>query len=259
MQPTSWRFNACAILLAAACQARADNLKGVEFTEEFPDLADCGALATDTAGGAQNRYLPLEINRQWMLSNSSCVADGECDELEEVTIRILDQTENVDGVASRVLRETERVNGVLSEVSRNYLVECVGTQDVYYMGEDVDIYDETGTEVVSHEGAWRAEGGNRPGILMPGGAFLVGARYFQEWAPEVALDRAEHMEAGLSFDDPANGTFEDCVLIEDTNAIEDPKGKDGDEKLYCPGIGLVMDEEMELTSCTDGLGAACTQ
>jgi len=259
MKPTLWRLSACAFLVAAACQARADNLKGVGFTETFPDLADCDALATDTASGAQNTYLPLEINRQWMLSNASCVADGECDELEEVTITVSSETENVDGIATRVVEEAERVNGVLSEISRNFLVECVGTEDVYYMGEDVDIYDETGTAVIGHDGAWRAEGDNRPGILMPGGAFLVGARYFQEWAPDVALDRAENMETGLSFDDPANGTFEGCVLIEDTNAIEDPKGKEGDEKMYCPGIGLVMDEEMELTSCTDGLGAACAQ
>jgi hypothetical protein len=95
---------------------------------------------------------------------------------------------------------------------------------------------------------WRAgEGGARPGIIFPGGAFLIGSRYFQEIAPGVALDRAEHKAQGIEFD--ANGfLFEDCVLVEDTNALSDPKGKEGDDKVYCPGVGLVADEELELVN-----------
>ena len=33
-------------------------------------------------------------------------------------------------------------------------------------------------------------------MIMPG-TFLLGARYFQELADGIALDRAEHMEMGL--------------------------------------------------------------
>jgi len=35
---------------------------------------------------------------------------------------------------------------------------------------------------------------------------------------------------------------------EDTNALSDPKGKNPDAKVYCPDIGIVMDEELELTN-----------
>ncbi len=38
------------------------------------------------------------------------------------------------------------------------------------------------------------------------------------------------------------------MLVNDTNALEDPKGKDGDEKIYCPGVGLTKDEDAELVS-----------
>jgi hypothetical protein len=114
---------------------------------------------------------------------------------------------------------------------------------VYYFGEDV--LDGEGNPLPD---GWRAgEGGARPGIIFPGGAFLLNASYFQEVAPDVALDRAQHKAMGLTFD--ANGfDFEGCVLVEDTNALEDPKGMNGDEKVYCPGIGLVMDEELELVN-----------
>jgi hypothetical protein len=97
-------------------------------------------------------------------------------------------------------------------------------------------------------GAWRAgESGARPGILFPGGAFLLGARYFQEVAPGVALDRAEHKAMGLEFQQ--NGfNFQDCVLVEDTNGLSDLKGKNPDEKIYCPGVGMVMDEELALVN-----------
>jgi hypothetical protein len=63
---------------------------------------------------------------------------------------------------------------------------------------------------------------------------------------------------GLTVDDPANGTFEDCVLVLDRNLLEDPKSKEADEKIYCPGIGIVQDEELELMSCTDS-GGDCSQ
>lgn len=257
MKAETYAFALVAIVLMAAMGARADSLKKLDFTENFPDPADCNGLAVDTAGGAQNRYWPLEVNRTWTLSNASCVADGDCGELEEVRITVLTDTETVDGTLTRVVEEVERVNGVLTEASRNFFVECVGSEDVYYFGEDVDIFHEDGS--VSHEGQWRAGGPNRPGIIMPGGAFLIGARYFQEWAPGLALDRAEHAAMGLSIDNPAGGEFDDCVLVEDSNALEDPKGKASDEKTYCPGIGIVGDEEMELTSCLDGGGAACSQ
>ncbi len=49
-----------------------------------------------------------------------------------------------------------------------------------------------------------------------------------------------------------------CSVL-DRNLLEDPKGKEADEKVYCPDIGIVQDEDMELTSCTDGGDVDCAQ
>lgn len=217
-----------------------------EFTTEFP-VEECQFRST-----GRNPYFTLKPGRQLYLSNvrTRC-EDGECEDLEELWITVLDETRNVriedDGerrwITTRVVEEVETADGELVEISRNYFAECSGTQDVYYFGEDVDIY-ENG-RVVSHDGAWLA--GRRraePGVIMPGGAFLLGARYFQEIAPGVALDRAEHVADDLEIEVPA-GNFDDCVEIEETTPLEpDSVGS----KTYCPGTGLMNDGDLELIS-----------
>ena len=261
-------------MVATTMGAQAKNLKDVEITDEFPlqRCIDTVGLVTSCIGDDCNQYLPLIVNRVWELDNLDC---DDCDEEEEVTVTILSDTETVDGQSTRVMEERETVEGELAEVSRNFLNQCPNTQDVYYWGEDVCVaadsdgameeppfeghFDCAAEEGLAFgPGAWRAGiAGARPGILFHGGAFLLGARYFQEVA-DNAQDWAENVEMGLSFDDPANGEFDDCVLVVDRNKLEDPKGKEGDEKVYCPDIGIVMDEELELTSCTDP-GGVCAQ
>ena len=218
--------------------------KPPQITREFA-LASCGALATSTADGARNRFFPLQVGRVWELSNQQCVQAGRCDELEEVRITVLDEMETVDGVLTRVVEEREWVDGALEEVSRNFYAECVGTEDVYYFGEEVQ--DGEGNALPD---GWRAgENGARPGIIFPGGAFLLGARYFQELAPRTAMDWALNAQMGLQRTVPA-GTFSDCVLVLDYNPLSDPKGKHPDSKIYCPGTGLIVDETLRLNSLT---------
>lgn len=143
-------------------------------------------------------------------------------------------------IRTRVIEEREWVDDELVEVSRNFYARCQQTGDVFYFGEEVDIYEDG--EIVSHEGAWEAgRNGAQPGIIMPA-TYLLGSRYFQEIAPGVALDRAEHTAMGLTVSVPA-GTFRDCVEVTETTPLE-PGAEDA--KLYCPGIGLVVDGPAEL-------------
>ena len=79
------------------------------------------------------------------------------------------------------------------EISRNYFAISKRTNDVYYFGEDVDIY--KASKVSSHEGAWLAGvKGARFGLAMPGVPTLK-AKYYQELAPGVAMDRAENRQS----------------------------------------------------------------
>jgi hypothetical protein len=174
------------------------------------------------------------------------VLEGEDEgETLRVVITVLHKTEkiflpDIGMVKTRVVEERESVNGELVEVSRNFFALCAKTNDVFYFGEDVDIFNEDGT--ISHDGAWRAGLNDAvPGIIMPG-SFLLGSRYFQELAPGVAMDRAEHVEVGLERTTDA-GTFAGCVKVLETTPLD--LGAES-EKIYCPGVGLVVDDEVEL-------------
>jgi len=72
---------------------------------------------------------------------------------------------------------------------------------------------------------------------------LLGSRYFQEQAAGVALDRSEHVGAGISMK-LAGKTFRDCVAVAETTPLEPGHVSD---KVYCPGVGLVLDNEAVLT------------
>ena len=113
-------------------------------------------------------------------------------------------------------------------------------RSVYYFGEEVDIYKDG--EIVDHEGAW--ESGVKDakfGLMMPG-LPLVGSRYCQEMAPDVAMDRAEIVSVDESVETPA-GTFNHCVRIEETTPLEPDERE---YKTYAPGIGLIEDGTLTL-------------
>lgn len=215
------------------------------YTDTFP-LRDC---AFRTTGG--NAHFLLQPGRQAYFTNSSCLAQGECDELEELWITVKEQTRSVTvpvgmqrlKIPVRVVEERETADGELAEISRNFYSSCTPANDVYYFGEEVDIYADGA--LVSHSGAWLAgRNGALPGIIMPDSGFLLGTRYVQEMATGVAQDRAEHVANGLEVTVPA-GSFRNCIQVDETSPLEPGHVS---TKVYCPGIGLVRDNALELTA-----------
>ena len=156
------------------------------------------------------------------------------------TLTVLNEVKVLDGVQTRVVEDRELKNGKLVELTRDYYAIDSATNDVYYMGEDVDVY--KNGKVVSHEGAWRAGvNGAKFGLMMPGTP-KAGHKFYQEQAPGVGMDRAEILSVDEKITTPA-GTFEHCVHTVETSALE--KGLH-DHKWYAPGVGQVKDTEMLL-------------
>jgi hypothetical protein len=160
----------------------------------------------------------------------------------ELVITVLQETKNVGGVETRLVEERESEGGVLIELSRNFFAIHPGTRDVYYFGEEVDIY--KNGKLASHEGAWHHGSDDaRFGLMMPGRPAL-GLRHYQELAPRVAMDRAEIVSLTARSATPA-GIFENCLKTQETTPLERFAR---DTKVYAPGIGIVEDGPLRLVS-----------
>ena len=199
-----------------------------EYTRSFR-AENCTFSST-----GRNPFFILEPNFQLVLGGE------DAGDAAQLTITVLNETREVNGTQARVIEERESVGGELVEISRNFFATCEETNNVFYFGEEVDIY-ENGM-IVDHEGAWLAgEGTNRAGIIMPG-TILLGARYYQEIAPSVALDRAEIIDTGQVVQTPS-GDFSDTLITRETTELEPDEVE---LKYYASGIGLVQEEDLKL-------------
>ena len=153
-------------------------------------------------------------------------------------------------LAVTVLDATRTVAGVETRVARNYFAISRRTNSVFYFGEDVDMY--KNGAVTGHAGAWLAGiNGARFGLAMPG-ELRPRARYYQEIAPTVAMDRAEIVSLNATVATPA-GVFTACLKIEETTPLE-PRTKEA--KYYARGIGLVQDGSLKLVRHGTASGSA---
>jgi hypothetical protein len=76
---------------------------------------------------------------------------------------------------------------------------------------------------------------------MPG-TILLGSRYYQEIAPDVALDKAEIVNMNQTVNVPA-GSFDNVIKVIETNDLE-PGIEEAN--LHAPGVGQVIDNDMKL-------------
>jgi len=177
-----------------------------------------------------NANFPLAPGNQWTYKHGN--------QFEVVTV--LDRTKIIDGIQSRAVEDREETNGQLTELTLDYYAIDQATNDVYYMGEDVDEY--KNGKVVSHEGGWLSGvNGATFGMMLPG-IPKAGQRFYQEQAPN-AKDRIEIKSTTEKLTVPA-GSFEHCILVEESSTLE----KGVDHKWYAPGVGPVKDAEMDLVS-----------
>lgn len=215
-----------AMLLAGAAALAAQPAKDFQsvFAVEKKNLGIKGA----------NPYFPLTPGYQLSYAHGK----------DTDTLTVLNETKMIDGVVTRVVEDRELKNGRLIELTRDYYAIDAATNDVYYMGEDVDVY--KNGKVVGHEGAWLSGiNGAKFGLMMPGTP-KAAQKFYQELAPKVGQDRAEIISVDEKITTPA-GTFEKCVHVVETSALE--KGLH-DHKWYAPGVGQVRDAEMLLVKYT---------
>jgi hypothetical protein len=228
-------------ILAVAFLTTMFAITGCLLAHNPPFTDDFGEESCTFATTGRNPYFILQPGYELVLEGEE---DGD---LVQVVITVLDETKVINGIETRVVRERETANGELVEISKNYFAICKRTNSVFYFGEDVNIYEDG--EIVSHDGAWRAGvNGARAGIIMPG-TILIGARYFNEIAPGVALDRAEIIRLNSTVATPFD-TFTNVLFIRETTPLEPGVSL----KYYVPGIGLIKDGPAELIRINTSTG-----
>ena len=200
-------------------------------TEVFQDSFDLESR--DFASTGRNKYFILEPGYQLVLEGK----EGE--HSVQLVITVLSETKKIAGIETRVMEEREIKDGKLVEISKNFFAICKQTKSIFYFGEEVDIYKEG--KIIAHEGAWiHGKNNARAGMMMPGEP-LLGARYYQEVAPKVAMDRARIVDLSTTLTTPA-GKFKGCLKVQEENPLDNEK----EFKIHAPGIGLIQDEDLLL-------------
>jgi len=203
-------------------------LSGAEWRTVFP--VDANNLGVD----GSNPYFPLQPGHTLVLVQGKT----------RNTVTVLAETKIIDGVECRVVVDREEKKGKPVEITRDYYTIDRTTSDVYYFGEEVNIYKRG--KVVSHEGSWLSgKDDAKFGLMMPGN-ITVGDRFMQERAPKQrALDRSEVIAVGEKVVTPA-GTFE-AVHMRDSSVLEKGAG----DKWYARNVGLVKDGKAVLARTGD--------
>jgi hypothetical protein len=248
----AWCASVPVLCLVAALLMPAPALAAPQTTQ-LP-LSLCAPDQNTFTPSIDNPYFPLPVGAVWVYTGK------EQGDNVGLRITVLDATEAFrfgggQSVTTRVVEEVEwadtNANGMIDpdeqliEVSLNYFAQ---TQDgtVCYFGENVDIYEDG--QIVSHEGAWRADGrrglpGSAPGIFMPA-APRPGMTFQQEVAPGVAEDQATILRTGTAT--LPDRTVVNTITVRDFNPLDGSRGT----KVYGQGVGLIEDGPLRLLSVT---------
>jgi hypothetical protein len=182
-----------------------------------------------------NTYLPLAKLKQDIIEGSE---DGKRTRVERTLKPEVHKTFKVAGqtVESLCMEDRIFVNGVIEEVALDYFAQDdAGT--VYYLGEDVDEYDEHG-KLAKHnppDDAWlTGKDTIVPGIIIPAHP-KVGNKFKSEDVSDTVDESDEVVAVDETTTVPA-GTFAHCVKIE-----EHPAGEGAEFKWYAPGVGVVRE------------------
>jgi len=182
-----------------------------------------------------NTYLPLARLKQDIIEGSE---DGKKTRVERTLKPEIQKTFKVAGqtVESLCMEDRIFVNGVIEEVALDYFAQDdAGT--VYYLGEDVDEYDQHG-KLAKHnppDDAWlTGKDTPAPGVIMPAHP-KVGDKFKSEDVSATVDESDEVVALDATTTVPA-GKFENCLKMKETLG-------DGtvEYKLYAPGVGVVRE------------------
>lgn len=223
-----------AIGLLAGCGS--DDEAGVRDSADDPTAAavTSEALPEGLSAEVDHIFMPLTIVTTKVFEGE----EKDPDSGETITLRVEEEVQTepviVGDTEVTAVEVHEYEDGELVERTLDYYAQGPDGA-VYYMGEDVDDYEDG--EISGHSGEWLAGvDGNLPGVFLPAEP-ETGDVFEQERVPGIAEDSSTVVALGVEITAPA-GTFTGCMETEDVNPLDDAV----EHKFYCPGVGLVREE-----------------
>jgi hypothetical protein len=161
-----------------------------------------------------------------------------------VSVKVTNQVKEMpDGIPTRVVNDTvvNAESGALKEIALDYFAICKDTNSVFYFGEKTAEY--TNGKIANTTGTWQhGVDGAHAGVAMPG-VNLLGAQYYQEVAPKVALDQGQ--TASVTDNNNTKLCNNNCLKVKETTPFEPGRVE---YKIYAPNVGLVFDNGLTLVT-----------
>lgn len=227
---------ATCLVALAACSSSSGGKKfdlPANFDPDAPYTVDI--TGADLSATINNTFFPAPVGATWQYQADT---DEGLEQIDVVVLASTDPMGNkmVMGFEARVIRDTVTLNGDVIEDTWDWYGQDAG-DNVWYIGEDTAEFEDG--EFVCNCGAWEWGINNAlPGYLMLADP-QVGDAYRQEYLVGEAEDIAEIVERDVTVN-VAAGMFTGCIKTRDMSVID----RSYEEfKYYCPGIGIVLEEE----------------
>lgn len=187
---------------------------------------------SDFSSPASNAYFPIAVGVKR-------IYEGKTEEgTERTEVYVTNNSRKVMGVNAVVVQDMVFLNGELIEDTEDWFAQDK-FGNVWYFGEDSK--ELVNGKIASTEGSWEAGvDGAKPGIIMKASP-KAGDKYRQEFYPGIAEDMAEVVALGAEVK-VSYGSFSDCVQTREWTPLEPGVAE---YKYYCPGIGLVLEQNLE--------------
>lgn len=157
---------------------------------------------------------------------------------ERIELEVARQRREILGVACTAIFETESEDGDDEEESVDWFAQDAAGNVWHFGGRSFELED---GEIVGLAESWQAGvDGAQPGIVMLA-APTPGDVYRQEYSLAEAEDAARVLALGATAEVP-HGAHTGCLLTEDFTPLE-PDLRE--HKFYAPGIGLVLEIDLE--------------
>jgi hypothetical protein len=199
--------------------------------EEVHGKTKIAAMKFSHPRDIKNPYLPLATLKQDILENGN-------EHVERTAKPDVKKIFTINGqpVAALAVEDKETADGNLAEITLDYFAQD-DAGNVYYLGEDVDQYQDG--KVSGHSGGWLL--GNetqKPGLLLPAHP-KVGDKFRSEDVPKITSEVDEVVSVSETVAMPT-GTFQNCLKIEEHDS-------DGatEYKYYAPGIGCIKEVDSD--------------